>query len=58
MAATASLVSVEEYLRSTHDPDREYKSGVIESRPAADYDHSSWQTALICWFADRKEEWT
>jgi hypothetical protein len=32
MAATTSLISVEEYLKTTADPDCEYVAGVVEER--------------------------
>jgi hypothetical protein len=57
MAATATLISIEEYLRTTSEPDCEYVAGVIELRTPAELDHSSWQTALCVWFADREAEW-
>lgn len=34
MAATTSLISVEEYLKTTTDPDCEYVAGVNEERVA------------------------
>jgi len=47
MAATTSFVSVEQYLRSSFDPDAEYFDGQIEKRAAGENDHSAWQ-ASIC----------
>ena len=46
MAAQSSLIPVEEYLRTTSDPDCEYVDGVIEERPVGEYDHATWQTIL------------
>jgi Uma2 family endonuclease len=55
--ATASLVSVEEYLKSTHDPDWEFVAGALEERPVGEYDHSTWQTILAGFFNIRADEW-
>jgi Uma2 family endonuclease len=50
MAAATSFVTVEEYLRSSFEPDAEYVDGEIEERPAGEYDHSTWQGVLCFWF--------
>jgi len=50
MAATTVSVSVEEYLRSSFDPDAEFIDGQIEERAAGEYDHSAWQAAACAWF--------
>ncbi len=57
MAATASLISVEEYLKTSTDPDCEYVAGVVEERTVGELDHSSWQKALVTWFATREGQW-
>jgi Uma2 family endonuclease len=58
MAATGSLISIEEYLRTTSDPDCEYVSGVLEGRPMGELEHASWQKALIRWFAGHESAWS
>ena len=55
--ATASLVSVEEYLKSTHDPDWEFVAGVLEERFVGEFDHANWQGAIIEFFKARRVEW-
>ncbi len=55
MATT--LVSVEEYLRSTYEPDAEYVDGVIEERPMGEDEHSAWQITLAAYFHVRRREW-
>jgi Uma2 family endonuclease len=50
MAATTVFVPVEEYLRSSYEPDAEYVHGQIEQRPIGENDHSAWQKALCVWF--------
>jgi len=59
MAATPArtLVPVELYLRSSYEPDAEYVDGEIEERPAGEFDHSSWQGAILFWFGQHAEEW-
>jgi Uma2 family endonuclease len=41
---------VEEYLRSSFEPDAEYVDGEIEERAAGEFDHSIWQKAIVFWF--------
>jgi Uma2 family endonuclease len=57
MAATVTLISVEEYLKTTADPDCEYVAGVLEERAVGELDHASWQKALVRWFGGREPEW-
>ncbi|HEY1803146.1 MAG TPA: Uma2 family endonuclease [Terracidiphilus sp.] len=56
MAAQTSLVPIEEYLRTTSDPDCEYVDGVIEERAVGEYDHATWQTILAAFFTMRQAE--
>ena len=55
MATT--LITVEEYLRSSYEPDAEYVDGVIEERPMGEDQHSAWQSALTAFFQVRAREW-
>ena len=50
MAAATTFVTVEEYLRSSFEPDAEYVDGEIEERIVGEYDHSAWQRAIVFWF--------
>ena len=56
MAATASSISVEEYLKTTTDPDCEFAAGVVEERAAGEYDHATWQTGLVAYFLAREKQ--
>ena len=56
MAAQSSLIPVEEYLRTTSDPDCEYVDGVIEERPVGEYDHATWQAILVTFFTARQDQ--
>ena len=53
---SGALVSLGEDFKSSYEPDAEYVDGVIEERPAGNYDHSSWQGALLCWFEKHKKD--
>ncbi|MGA2890091.1 MAG: Uma2 family endonuclease [Terracidiphilus sp.] len=50
MATAASFVTVEEYLRSSFEPDAEYVEGEIVERAVGENDHSAWQKAILVWF--------
>lgn len=50
-------VPVELYLHSSYEPDAEYVDGIVEYRPAAEYDHASWHSAILEWFRQHAEEW-
>ena len=57
-AATSSgHVSIEEYRRTSYEPDAEYVDGRIEERPMGEYDHAAWQEALLLWFRQHAAEW-
>jgi hypothetical protein len=55
--ATTTFIPIETYLRMESEPDCEYVDAQIEERPAAEFDHSSWQGALLAFFAGRRSEW-
>ena len=57
MASTTTLASVEEYLRTSFEPDAEYVNGQIEERAVGGDDHSIWQGAVYSWFRQHAEEW-
>jgi Uma2 family endonuclease len=55
--ATTIHVPVEVYLRSSYEPDAEYVDGMIEERPTGEFDHASWQLAIVKWFLLHEKEW-
>jgi Uma2 family endonuclease len=55
MAAAATFVTVEEYLRSSFEPDEEYVDGQIEERAVGENDHSAWQDAILAWFRQQAQ---
>lgn len=56
MAAPASQISIEEYLKTSTDPDCEYVAGVLEERAAGEFDHATWQVLLAGYFFAREKE--
>lgn len=57
MAAATSLITVDEYLKTSADPDCEYVAGMIEERNVGEYDHATWQTILATFFSVNKVDW-
>jgi Uma2 family endonuclease len=47
-------VPLQVYLRSVFEPDAEFAEGVIEARPAPQWNHASWQGALLVFFQAQK----
>lgn len=50
MATAMNFITVEEYLRSSFEPDAEYVEGQVEERAVGENDHSAWQGAIYSWF--------
>jgi len=55
--ATTTLLSVEEYLRTSYSPDREYRDGVLIERSMGDLNHSLVQTKLARYSGNRGKQW-
>ena len=56
MAATTTPISIEEYLKTTADPDCEFVAGMLEERTVGEYDHATWQIILAAYFHLREKE--
>ena len=54
---TQALVPVEEYLRTTYDPDCDYVDGEVLERNLGERDHSTLQKRLIIYLGTREKEW-
>ena len=54
---TGTLISVEEYLATSYEPDCDYVDGQIEERNLGEFDHSSLQTAGAAYFFARRKQW-
>jgi Uma2 family endonuclease len=52
-----ALVPVEEYLRTSYDPDCDYVDGEVVERNLGERDHSSAQRELILFFGTRRKQW-
>ena len=55
--ATIARVAVSEYLRIGCEPDAEYVDGEIEERPAGEFDHARWQSAIQRSFLAQPDRW-
>jgi Uma2 family endonuclease len=57
MAATTTLVSLEEYLRTSYHPDRDFVDGQVEERNLGEFEHARLQSLLIGWFLSHEKDW-
>jgi len=55
--AAAAQISVDEYLKTTYRPDRDYVDGEVVERNVGERDHSQPQALLAAYFLARKKEW-
>jgi Uma2 family endonuclease len=55
--ATAARIPIEQYLRSSYEPDAEFVRGEIEERSVGEYDHNLVQWAILDWFRRHDKEW-
>ena len=52
-----TLISVEQYLRTSYSPDCDYVDGQVLERNLGERDHSSAQKALILYLGNREAQW-
>jgi Uma2 family endonuclease len=57
MAATPVLIPVEEYLRTTYRPDRDYVDGELLERNMGETPHARLQAFFLRFFAAHEDEW-
>ena len=55
--ATTTLISVDEYLKTSAHPDCEYVRGVLKERAVPERNHAAWQKILLRWFGDHEIKW-
>jgi len=52
-----TLVSIEEYLSSSYEPDCDYVDGVLEERNLGEWNHSNLQTTISAYLKYRAKKW-
>jgi Uma2 family endonuclease len=50
-------ISLEEYLRTSYHPDRDYVDGEVQERNLGEFDHGAVQVFLSVWFFQHRQEW-
>ena len=55
--AERAAISVEEYLRTSYEPDCEYEDGIVIERNVGETPHSWLQTALSAYLFRRRKRW-
>ena len=55
--ATTTLISVEEYLRTTYRPDCDYVDGEVQERNMGETPHARLQSFFLRYFALHEDEW-
>ncbi|QMV18906.1 Uma2 family endonuclease [Granulicella sp. 5B5] len=57
MATTPSLLTIEQYLRTSYHPDADYVDGEIEERNLGEYEHAKIQTLIAVIFTLNQKQW-
>ena len=57
MATSPSLLSIEEYLRTSYHPDVDYINGEIEERNLGEFEHARLQWLIGVYFGTREKDW-
>jgi Uma2 family endonuclease len=55
--ATGTLISVDEYLRTSYSPDCDYVDGEVRERNLGEMEHATVQTAIAAWFWAHQRQW-
>jgi len=58
MATTPSLLSIDEYLRTSYHPDADYVDGEIEERNLGEFEHARIQSLLAAFFCGKERLWS
>ncbi len=56
--ATATRITLEQYLKTPYEPDAEFVNGEVEERNVGEYDHNVVQRAILIWFHGHDKSWT
>jgi len=54
---SAARIPIEQYLRTSYEPDAEFVRGITEERCTGEYSHQVTQRELIHWFRTHDKEW-
>ncbi len=57
MSVIAASISLEEYLATSYEPDREYINGHLKQKAVTGFRHGVTQGLLFLWFHERRREW-
>jgi Uma2 family endonuclease len=57
MATSPTLLSIDEYLRTSYHPDADYVDGEIEERNLGEYEHGKIQTYIAFLFTLNQKAW-
>jgi Uma2 family endonuclease len=57
MATATTLIPIEEYLRTTYRPDRDYVDGETQERNLGEREHARLQSLLTIWFGNNEKAW-
>lgn len=49
MATSATLIPIDEYLRTIYHPDREFVEGEVEERNLGEFEHGRVQALMSAW---------
>jgi Uma2 family endonuclease len=55
--ATAALIPLSQYLKTSYHPDREYLDGEVRERNMGKWEHARVQAALAAWFWTHESTW-
>jgi len=55
--SAGTLISLEEYLRTSYSPDREFRDGVLVERNVGDNSHAELQSLLATYINRRRKQW-
>ncbi len=56
-AALPKLISMEEYLCSSYEPDLEFVDGMLEEKCMGTWEHGFLQAVITAWFVNHRAEW-
>jgi Uma2 family endonuclease len=57
MATATTLLSIDEYLRTSYHPDCDFVDGEIEERNLGRREHARLQAVLTVWFGNNEKAW-